>query len=222
MGDDIFRQAERVLDEKDAQTHPAIRRWDAMVEQLRRSMPHGREGLVVLAPDPNSLGYSDPERLGRPEPPPIRAHDGRLVCLHDFWAIGVGRYSYVPETGQHVITPFPPPEVEPLSDEERQAGMLQLDLTPLPGDVGLEDFEGLEEMLDEVYTRLNYCATERPFSYHEVPRELELMKYHLLRAAELTVELEESMPQITREVLARWVVRAYDEIVRKDEGDDDD
>ena len=143
MGDDIFRQAERVLDEKDAQTHPAIRRWDAMVEQLRRSMPHGREGLVVLPPDPNSLGYSDPERLGRPEPPPIRAHDGRLVCLHDFWAIGVGTYEYVPETGQHVITPFPEPEIEPLSDEEREAGMLPLDLTPLPGDVGLEDFDGL-------------------------------------------------------------------------------
>jgi hypothetical protein len=50
-------------------------------------------------------------------------------------------------------------------------------------------------------------------------RTLELIQYHLLRAAELTVDLEESMPQTTRDVLAKSVVLAYDEIVCNDEGD---
>jgi hypothetical protein len=201
MDDDILRQVERFLRENDAQTHPAIRDWNAFVEQLRRLMPHGREGLVVLPPDPNDLGLSLPWHAG------------------SFWAIGVGTYSYVPETGQHVITPLPPPEVAELTDEEREAGMIQIDLTPMPGYVGLEDFDSMEELLDEVYTRLKYCTTERPFSYQELPLEPELIKYYILRAAELTVKLQQSMPQFTRDTLARWAMHAYDEIVPNDEGD---
>jgi hypothetical protein len=146
MDDELLKEIEEYLRTGRVESDSASHRWEEAVRLLRRAMPDGREGLLLLPPDPAD---------------PFEGEGGG-------WAMAGGAYSYDPDTRQHILTvpsPYEPPQ---LSDEDSASGMLQ---PVMVDDFGMEDFDAMDSMFKAAFDammRLKGSAgndTER-FVYH--------------------------------------------------------
>lgn len=141
-------------------------------EALHEAMPGGREGILLLPPDPDDP-YGD-IGLG--------------------WAIARGRYSYRADTREYVVTRWPLEEEKPLTDEELADGLLQPQAIPLVEDCGLEEYETVDHLLGDAFDFLIRCLTGK------FPNELHTFAYHLRSLALLARDLQMPLERLLAHV----------------------